>query len=263
MTSSPRIRLYTYAMSPYAAKVHSFLLYKGLDFECFYINPLWVKKDLPVGRQIPVLTVGDESRADSTPIGLWLDELFPDHPRLLPEDPEERARLLAIDEWVSESLIPASFRSYPGEGINRVLNGWKLSYVMGKTAQGGLPFLLRAAWPLMITRVGFVSRMIAQARSQAAPEHSLREAKLALYEQFLAHLCEGPFIAGRQTPSLPDFAAWPQFAIYYEMDFRGSEDILAYPTLMTWLDRVRGYLTSEPLVIPAAVRKRVLPAGPA
>jgi Glutathione S-transferase, N-terminal domain len=44
---APAIRLYTYAMSPYAAKVHCFLLYKRLDFECFYINPLQVKRDLP------------------------------------------------------------------------------------------------------------------------------------------------------------------------------------------------------------------------
>ena len=104
------IRLYTYAMSPYAAKVHCFLLYKGLDFECFYINPLRVSKDLPIGRQIPVLTVGGESRADSTPIGLWLDELFPHPPRLLPEEGDERARLLAIDDWVTNHLIPGSFR---------------------------------------------------------------------------------------------------------------------------------------------------------
>ena len=112
------IRLYTYAMSPYAAKVHCFLLYKQLDFECFYINPLRVKRDLPVGRQNPVLTLDDESRADSTPIGLWLDELFPDSPQLLPSDPEERKSLLAADEWISNCLIPGSFRCYPGDGIS-------------------------------------------------------------------------------------------------------------------------------------------------
>ena len=94
--SADRSRPYTYAMSPFAAKVHCFLLYKRLDFECFYINPLRVKRDLPVGRQIPVVTVGGESRADSTPIGLWLDELFPESPRLLPAAGEERERLLAL-----------------------------------------------------------------------------------------------------------------------------------------------------------------------
>jgi glutathione S-transferase len=103
-------------MSPYAAKVHCFLLYKKLEFECFYINPFRVKDDLPIGKQIPVLTVGEEHCADSTPIGLWLDELFPDAPMLLPDDPVERDALLRIDDWASQSMIPASFRSYPGEG---------------------------------------------------------------------------------------------------------------------------------------------------
>ena len=114
------IRLYSYAMSPFAAKVHCFLLFKRLDFECFYINPLRVEQDLPIGRQIPVVTVGEESRADSTPIGLWLDELFPDTPRLLPQASDERAQLLDVDGWISDHLIPGSFRSYPGAGVNRL-----------------------------------------------------------------------------------------------------------------------------------------------
>jgi hypothetical protein len=31
---SDPIRLYTYVMSPFAAKVHCFLLYKGLEWIC-------------------------------------------------------------------------------------------------------------------------------------------------------------------------------------------------------------------------------------
>jgi len=221
------IRLYTYAMSPFAAKVHCFLLYKGLDFECFYIHPLRVPKDLPVGKQIPGLTVGEESRGDSTPIGLWLDELFPDRPRLLPREGPERERLLAIDRWVSDRLIPGSFRSYPGSGIDHILNGWKLSHVMANTARGGLPWMLRAAWPLIITRVAFVRQAIAQA-DNGLP---VREAKFKLYDEFLAHLGDGPFVGGRDTPSLPDFAAYPQLALYYFTGFRGGDDIEQRPVV--------------------------------
>ena len=250
-----RVRLYTYAMSPYAAKVHCFLLYKGLDFECFYINPLRVKQDLPVGRQIPVVTVGTESRADSTPIGLWLDELFPDRPPLLPSDGKERERLIAIDTWVSNHLIPGSFRSYPGDGIDRILNGWKLSHVMAKTAQGGLPLWMRAAWPVIIRRVGFVRRLVAMA-DNGLP---VREAKWKLYDEFLAHLGEGPFLGGRDTPSLPDLSAYPQFTLYYVTGFRGGEDILDRPQLMKWMGRMRHYVEGEPPLMPAVVRKKDLP----
>ncbi len=253
--SSCRIRHYTYAMSPYAAKVHCFLLYKRLDFECFYIHPLRVEKDLPVGRQIPVVTVGTESRADSTPIGLWLDERFPDHPPLLPRDGEEREHLMAIDTWLSNHLIPGSFRSYPGAGIDRILNGWKLSHVMANTAQGGLPLWLRAAWPLIIGRVGFVRRLVAMA-DNGLP---VREAKWKLYDEFLAHLGDGPFLGGRDAPSLPDLSAYPQFALYYVTGFRGGEDILERPALMTWMGRMRPYVEGEPPLVPAVVRKKDLP----
>jgi len=249
------IRLYTYAMSPFAAKVHCFLLFKKLDFECYYINPLRVSKELPVGRQIPVVTVGTESRADSTPIGLWLDELFPDAPRLLPEGHEERERLLGIDEWVSNHLIPGSFRSYPGAGIDRILNGWKLGHVMANTARGGLPIILRASWPLIILRVGFIRRLVAMADDGL----SVGDSKRKLYDEFLAHLGDGPFLGGRKTPSLPDLSAYPQFALYYAIGFRGGEDILERPALMEWLARMRPYIEGEPLLIPRAVQERALP----
>ena len=253
--SRPAIRLYSYAMSPYAAKVHCFLLYKKLDFECFYINPLRVKQDLPVGRQIPVVTVGTESRADSSPIGLWLDELFPDAPRLLPEQGSERAALLALDDWVTNALIPGSFRSYPGAGIDRFVNGWNLSRAMANTARGGLPWLLRIGWPLVVTRVPFVRRVVAMA-DDGLP---VRESKLKLYREFLARLEGGPFLAGRDTPSLPDLAAYPQFALFYAHGFRGGEDILDVPELITWLGRMRPYVAGDPPLVPPAVARRPLP----
>ena len=253
--SPEKIRLYSYAMSPYAAKVHCFLLYQQLDFQCFYIHPLRVPKDLPIGRQIPVLTIGDESRNDSTPIGLWLDERFPETPRLLPARGEERDRLVAIDDWVTDHLIPGSFRSYPGEGLDRFLNGWELSRVMANTADGGLPWFLRAAWPLIIKRVKFVQRIIAQA-DNGLPVY---EAKLKLYQEFLAHLAGGPFLAGRDTPSFPDLAAYPQFALYYMVGMRGGDDILGFPDLMDWLERMRPFVAGEPQLIPPHVRKRGIP----
>jgi glutathione S-transferase len=249
------IRLYSYAMSPFAAKVHCFLLYKRLDFEVFYINPLRVKQDLPVGRQIPVLSVDGESRADSTPIGLWLEELFPGEPRLLPQKGEQRDRLMAIDTWISNHLIPRSFRYYPGEGLNRVLNGWKLSSVMGKTARGGLPLPLRAAWPLLIKRVAFVRRLIEQAEDGLP----LEESKRKLYEEFVAQLEGGPFLAGRSEPSLPDFSAYPQFALYYMVGFRGGDAILERPELMGWLKRMRTSLEGSPPLLPAKVCQREMP----
>ncbi len=256
-TAAPSITLYSYAMSPYAAKVHGFLLFKRLPFRCHYVNPLRARRELPLGRQVPVVRIGDESRADSTPIGLWLDERFPDAPRLLPREGPERERLLALDAWVTQRLIPGSFRHYPGEGVDRILNGWKLSRVMSHTANGGLPWPLRFAWPWIVPRVPFVRSLLAQA-DDGLP---LRESKRALYAEFLAHLGEGPFLAGRSTPSLPDLAAYPQFALFHAIGFRGGDEVLEHPALVDWLARMGPYLEGEPPLIPPRERRRALP-GP-
>jgi len=249
------ITLYSYAMSPFAAKVHAFLLYKQLDFECFYVNPLHVKRDLPVGHQIPVVTLGDQSRADSTPIGLWLDERFPEAPRLLPDEVAERQQLLKVDSWISDRLIPGSFRAYPGPGLDRFRNGWRLGSVMARTARGGLPWILQALWPLLIPRVGFVRRLVAQA-DDGRP---LSESKRALCEAFLGHLAGGPFVRGRATPSLPDFSAYPQFALYWAYDFHGARDIAEHPELMAWLARMRPFVTGDPPLVPSHLARRSLP----
>lgn len=156
------IRLYSYVTSPYAMKVHSYLLYKRLPFTVHYVNPFRVGRELPMGRQIPVLEIDDETRNDSTPIGLWLDERFPDAPALLPTDPAEREEVIQQDRWVSEELIPTVFNDvYPR--LNR--DGWRslraclrLGYCVDQTTPDGLPAGTRFLWPLFIRQAGFIRR---------------------------------------------------------------------------------------------------------
>lgn len=256
MSEFPPITLYSYAMSPYAAKLHGMLLYKQVPFTVRYINPLRAKKELPIGHQVPALTIGDEARNDSTPCGLWLEETFPDQPRLLPDDPALREKLMAIDTWVSDSLIPASFRTYPGEGVNRWINGWKLSHVMGATAHSGLPWILKWLWPTVVTRVPFVRHMFAMAEADGL---SIEDAKFKLYDEFIAHLDGGPFLAGQDKPHLPDFSCYPQFALFWMLGFRGADDILQHPELMAWLERMRPYVDLDPAITPHHVRVNDMP----
>lgn len=253
---TPKITLHSYAMSPYAAKVHGMLLYKGLPFDVRFTPPLRAKKELPFGHQVPVLEIDGEARNDSTPIALWLDERFPDHPRLLPFADAERDKLLAIDSWASEQLIPASFRTYPGEGLNKWINGWKLSHVMNATAEGGLPWALKWAWPGVVTRVAFVRHMLAQA---AAGGLSIEEAKFKLYDEFIERLEGGAFLGGRDTPSLPDFSCYPQFSIFWVLGFRGADDILQRPQLMAWLEQMKPYIDGTPAITPTHVMVNDLP----
>lgn len=248
--AQPNITLHTYAMSPYAAKVHCMLNYKGMPFRLRFTPPLRAKKELPIGHQIPVVEIDGEARNDSTPIALWLDERFPDSPRLLPEAGPEREKLLAIDEWASNNLIPATFRTYPGEGISKWINGWKLSHVMNATAEGGLPWALKWLWPITVTKVPFVKHMLAMA---AANGLSIEEAKFKLYDEVIAHLEGGPFIGGRSTPSLPDFSCYSQFAIAWMVGFRRADDILQRPELMAWLERMKPHVDGPVPILPPHV----------
>ena len=81
------------------------------------------------------------------------------------------------------------------------------------------------------------------------------ESKRKLYETFLGHLEGGPFLCGRDAPSLPDFSAYPQFALYWCHGFHGGRDILEYPELMAWLGLMRQFVSGD----PPHVQKQPLP----
>ena len=143
--SQKRPTLHTVTNSPFGLKVHCFLTHKGIPFENIYGKASNISKQIPVGKQVPVLTVGGVSKNDSTPIGIWLDELYPDRPRLLPEEETLRQRLLDIDDWVTKQLISLRFRASrfidSGEPWSAIRRGWILGELLNHTAPGGIDYL--------------------------------------------------------------------------------------------------------------------------
>ncbi len=238
------ITLYNFAMSPFGIKVHASLLFKRLSFHVNYLHPLQFKKQIPAGKQLPVVQVGTDSRADSTPICLWLDELFPDQPMLLPEDASERRHLLEIDEWVSDRLIPITFRipQEPGFNLSRIRNGWKLAHVMNQTCNGGLARSLELGWPFFVGKQPFLKRMLAMSE----PELLIGVVKQKMYEEFVGHLEGGPFLGGREEPSLPDLAAYPQILVPWLVGMDDADYFLEYPELVNWLQRVQPWVVGNP-----------------
>jgi len=104
------IQLFSYPTSPYGQKVGCYLKYKELEFKFVGVNPLTNDQiKFTRQRQVPVLQIGNEWRKESSELGLWLDEAYPDKP-MLPGDESERERVLEIDKWVSDSLITGMFR---------------------------------------------------------------------------------------------------------------------------------------------------------
>ncbi|HJZ87577.1 MAG TPA: glutathione S-transferase family protein [Polyangia bacterium] len=97
--------LYSYNISPYAAKVRAVLRWKGLSFREQIIHPARRRILRAKSGQVLVPVLEDAGRviADSTRILAYLDEKYPERP-ILPADPIERARAKLLEEWADEGL---------------------------------------------------------------------------------------------------------------------------------------------------------------
>lgn len=239
------ITLYSYEFSPYAAKVRCFLGLKELDYQTHYVNPLRARAELPVGHQVPVLKIGGEARNDSTPIGLWLDERFPERPPLLPEAGPERERLLEMDREIARRFIPLSFRLLIafGEPLGvRFRNRGLGARAVDRTTPGGYP--LRWLHPFMVSRIGFIRRQI-EATDLNRPNGALLDDAAA---DIVAWLEGAAFMGGRDRPSLPDLSAFAVLSLPYLAGYAGADGIERHPALMDWFARVRAYLPPDAVV---------------
>ena len=108
-----KIKLYGYSTSPYVRKVAAYLYYKQLEFEHVWVNPVTNKEiEFTGGTVVPVLQIDDEWRRESSELGIWLEEKFSERP-ILGNEEAETEKILAIDRWVSEAVIPAGFSHLP------------------------------------------------------------------------------------------------------------------------------------------------------
>lgn len=249
--------LYSYALSPFAAKVHCFLCHQRLAFETVYVNPLRVREELPLGKQIPVLRIGDELRNDSTPIGLWLGERFPERPALLPRDLEARRRVRAIDDWVTETLIPVVFRTMlaAGEPLRaRIRNRRRGARVLHATVPAGIPLALRLVYPFVITRPAFIRRLLAA----TDPSRTSEELLAGVREAFVRHLAGGPFLGGEPQPTLADLSAYPQFALPYLAGYDRGDHFTRSEPLLGWFRRVAARLAGTAPLLPEPLVERKL-----
>ncbi|MCX8072712.1 MAG: glutathione S-transferase family protein [Candidatus Binatia bacterium] len=101
----PNVTLYQFAISPFCDKVRRVLAYKNVPFD-IYEWPLAevprIQERNPTGK-LPFIEWDGEVIADSTDIALAVEERVPE-PRLIPQDPRERALVLALEDWADESL---------------------------------------------------------------------------------------------------------------------------------------------------------------
>jgi len=244
--SQTSIRLYSYPTSPYAQKVGCYLKYKQLDYELVGVNPMSNAEIRFTGqKRVPVLQIGDEWRMESSELGLWLDELYPEKP-IMPAEESARAEILSIDQWISESLIPTIFRrAIEWENpIYSIQNGWKLSRAVHDATP--LPWYVRLIWPLAVKRAPFIVNMVrGMDLTESIPDRITR-----LQHEFVEHLNEGPFFAGQSKPTLADLSAYPIVVSGHLMGMKNESSMLDNPVIASWSRRVQSHLPDNPLLVP-------------
>ncbi len=98
------------SISPYAWRTKFALALKGLDYETCAVG----FTDIPaIGSgafsSVPVLQDGEQWLGDSWVIAAYLDDAFPDSPRLF-SCPAERAMVLFFEKWIASEVISQMFR---------------------------------------------------------------------------------------------------------------------------------------------------------
>jgi glutathione S-transferase len=256
------IRLYSYALSPYAAKVQCYLAYKRLPFETVYVNPLRANEELPLGRTVPVLEIDGEARNESSEIGLWLDERFPGSPQLLPSDGPPRERVLELDGWVTDELIPVVFRLLlaVGEPLGvRLRNRRRGARALDATVAAGIPLALRILYPALISRPAFVRRLIRETDLTRTNQQMVAHVLSGLRDR----LGEGPFLGGSPEPTLADLSAYPQLALPYLAGYDHGDAFTRDGTVFAWFLRVGAGLDPQRPLLPLGLVTRPLPTvGP-
>lgn len=226
-----KVQFYSFALSPYALKVHCYLLALDIDFETIFVDAMKMRKILPVGSTVPVLTVNNESRNESSDIGYWLNELYPQQ-QLVPL--ELIAKTQIADKWVNDKLINLAFRDTVGFDdpiIKKYKKRLHLSKVLGQTSPNGVSVIFRFFHMLFLEQT-FVKNNIAMTDTGRI----LNDLRIELATEFNELLEGGPFLCGSQKPTLADLSAYPQ--IVKPKAINGLEHFLPGEIVSAWVSNI-------------------------
>jgi len=112
VVSGDRLTLHAETLwcSPYSFSSWVALHEKGLPFDVVEVSLLELRhwepayRDRSITAKIPALTHGDFWVAESSAIAEYLEDAFPDRPRLFPSDPKVRARARQLMAWMRSDL---------------------------------------------------------------------------------------------------------------------------------------------------------------
>ena len=118
--------LYGAPLSPFVRKVRLLLAEKGLDYQLHIIapgaQPEWYYDISPLGR-IPGFQDGDVKLADSSVIGQYLEEQYPEQASLYGRNAVERAHIRWLEKYADYELAPhTTFCIFMNRALNPTRN---------------------------------------------------------------------------------------------------------------------------------------------
>jgi glutathione S-transferase len=207
--------LYGVPVSPFVRKVLAFAAEKSLQLELVPIglgdqNPAFLA--CSPFRKMPGFTDGDFSISDSTAIVTYLDAKYPEQ-RLIPENPEDRARAIWFDEFADTILVSAAGAIF----FNLVVS----PKFMGKPGDDAAAAKGKAD---MTPVCDYLEQIIPQSGYLLGDSLSLADISVA-----------SPFINAAHAGYIPDAQAYPKLTAYLSA-------MHARPSFADWIRRERKML---------------------
>jgi glutathione S-transferase len=107
-----KVKLYNTQQCPYALRTRMVLHEKGIDFEVHGVDLSNKSEEFlsvsPYGK-VPVLSVNGTSLYESNVVNEYLNEVY-ESPRLMPENPEERALVRSWMAFADDYFFPSVYR---------------------------------------------------------------------------------------------------------------------------------------------------------
>ncbi|MEC7119289.1 MAG: glutathione S-transferase family protein [Pseudomonadota bacterium] len=226
---SQSVTLHQFEISPFCQKVAKALQHKGIAFETVDYNGVLAAKAQTLSKvgKLPVLDIDGQRIQDSTRIVRYLDQAYPDLPRLYPHDPLLNAQVELWEDWSDELL-------YWYEVYFRVNDAAALKAAVAVSVLGRPTHEKFLAQPLL--KVALKTQLYFQGlgKMNAADVQAEFLRHLDRIEQVLAQT--GWLVGTDKT--IADLAVGTQLAEVVRTSQSMGAEILARPNIAAWLKQL-------------------------
>ncbi|MCH7336385.1 glutathione S-transferase family protein [Acinetobacter sp. NIPH 2699] len=221
--------LHQWEISPFCQKVARMLRFKEIPFETVNYNGVLGAKVPMLSKvgKVPVLDIHGQRIQDSTRIARYLDEAYPDSPRLYPTDPLQKAYVELWEDWADELL-------YFYEVHFRVSDADALNHAVAISAAGRPKHEVFLMKPLLKSALNFQLKM----------QGTGRMAKADIEAEFIRHLqrielvlgSTGWLVGDRKT--VADIAVGSQLLEVIRTSKVWGAKINSYSNIAAWIKQI-------------------------